>query len=65
MMKIEYDQQLDILRILFANTVIEESDEETPGVIIDYDQQGNIVGMEVLDASKRIENPCSIEYAVA
>jgi uncharacterized protein YuzE len=35
-------------------------------VILDYDKDGNnIVGMEILDASKRIENPRSLEYAVA
>ena len=44
---------------------IEESDEDKPGVILDYDKDGNIVGLEILDASKRIENPRSIEYAVA
>ena len=52
-------------RILFANTAIEESDEEKPGIILDYDKGGNIVGMEILDASKRVENPRSVEYAVA
>jgi uncharacterized protein YuzE len=35
-----------------------------PGVIINYDNAGNIVGIEVLNTSKRIENPRSVEYAV-
>ena len=64
-MKITYDAEVDVLRILFSNTPIEESDEDKPGVILDYDKDGNIVGLEILDASKRIENPRSIEYAVA
>jgi uncharacterized protein YuzE len=64
-MKITYDSEVDVLRILFSNTPIEESDEDKPGVILDYDKDGNIVGLEILDASKRIENPRSIEYAVA
>ena len=64
-MKITYDPEVDILRILFSNTPIEESDEDKPGVILDYDKDGNIVGLEILDASKRMENPRSIEYAVA
>jgi uncharacterized protein YuzE len=38
---------------------------DKPGVIIDYDKDGNIVGLEVMDASKRMENPRSVEYAVA
>ena len=34
-------------------------------LILDYDKSGNIVGVEILDASKRIENPRSLDYAVA
>jgi len=63
-MKITYDAEVDVLRILFSNTPIEESDEDKPGVILDYDKDGNIVGLEILDASKRIENPRAIEYVV-
>jgi uncharacterized protein YuzE len=64
-MKILDDPKVDILRILFSNVPIEESDEEKPGMILDYDKDGNIVGLEVLRPSKRIENPRSVEYAVA
>lgn len=63
-MRITYDQEADILAILLNNSVIEESDEEKPGVIIDYDHQGNVVGLEILDASKRTKNPRTLEYAV-
>ncbi len=64
-MKVTYDPEVDVLRILFSNAAIEESDEDKPGVILDYDIKGNIVGMEIMDASKRMENPRSVEYAVA
>lgn len=64
-MKVTYDPQVDVLRIIFSSAAIEESDEDKPGVILDYDKDGNIVGMEILDASKRIENPRSLEYAIA
>jgi len=64
-MKVIYDPGVDVLRIVFSNMAIEESDEEKPGVILDYDKDGNIVGLEILDASKRMENPRSVEYAVA
>ncbi len=64
-MKVIYDPEVDVLRILFSSASIEESDEDKPGIIIDYDKDGNIVGMEILDASKRVENPRSVEYAVA
>ena len=64
-MKVTYDPQVDVLRILLSNAPIEESDEDKPGVILDYDKDGNIVGLEILDASKRVTNPRSVEYAVA
>jgi uncharacterized protein YuzE len=63
-MKVTYDAEVDILRIVFRSTLVEESDEDRPGVIIDYDKDGNIVGMEILDASKRTENPMAVEYSV-
>ncbi len=64
MMKVTYDQEVDVLRIILNEVDIEESDEDKPGVIIDYDKQGNVVGLEVLDASARIGNPRTLEYAV-
>jgi uncharacterized protein YuzE len=63
--KVTYDPEVDVLRILFSSAAIEESDEDKPGVILDSDKDGNIVGMEILDAFKRIENPRALEYAVA
>ncbi len=63
-MKVTYDPEVDVLRILLSNAAIEESDEDKPGIILDYDKDGNIVGLEILDASKRMENPRSLEYAV-
>ena len=63
-MKIIYDSGVDVLRILFSNAPIKETDEDKPGVILDYDKDGNIVGLEILEASKRMENPRAVEYAV-
>ena len=62
-MKVTYDPEVDVLRILFRNP-IEESDEDKAGVILDYDTDGNVVGLEVLNASQRIENPRAVDYAV-
>ena len=64
-MKVYYDPEVDVLRILVSSQAIEESDEDKPGVIIDYDKNGNIVALEILEASKNMENPRSVEYAVA
>lgn len=63
-MKVIYDPEVDTLRIIFTAGAIEESDEEKPGVIIDYDPNGNMVAMEILDASKRLDNPRSLEYSI-
>lgn len=41
---------------------VHESDEDKPGVILDYDKEGNVVGIEIPDASKRVENPQEVEY---
>ena len=63
-MKVTYDPEVDVLRIIFRNAPIEESDEDKPGVILDYDAEGNLVGLEVLNASQRVENPRGVDYAV-
>ena len=63
-MKVTYDPEVDVLRILFRDAPIDESDEAKPGIILDYDKDGNIVGLEVLNASKRVENPRGVEYAL-
>ncbi len=63
-MKVTYDPEVDVLRIVFRDVAIEESDEDKPGVILDYDKDGNIVGLEVLNASQRVENPRGVDYAV-
>ena len=63
-MKVTYDAEVDVLRILLSKAPIEESDEDKPGVILDYNKDGNMVGLEILEASKRTANPRSVEYAV-
>jgi uncharacterized protein YuzE len=63
-MKVTYDSEVDVLRILFRDAKVEESDEDKPGVILDYDKDGNVIGIEVLNASERVENPCGVDYAV-
>jgi len=64
-LRVKYDQDVDVLTIRFSDAPVEESDENKPGVILDYDKTGKIVGIEILNVSKQIENPKSLEYAVA
>lgn len=63
-MKVTYDPEVDVLRIIFKEGPVEESDEEKPGMILDYDKDGNIIGLEILDASRRMDSPRAMEYAV-
>jgi uncharacterized protein YuzE len=58
-----YNPKVEVRRLLFSNVLIEESVEDKPVIIIDYDKDGNIVGMEILDASKRMDNPRALDYA--
>jgi len=64
-MKVIYDRETDTLTILFAETPVAESDEDKPEVILDYDTSGNLVSLEILDASRRVTLPPQIEYQVA
>jgi uncharacterized protein YuzE len=64
MMKVIYDPIVDVLRILLSESTIEESDEQSKGVILDFDVAGNVVGIEILDASKRTDNPFALEFLV-
>jgi uncharacterized protein YuzE len=64
-LKLSYDKETDTLTITFSEKKIKESDESRPGVIIDYDTKGGIVSIEILDASQRMDNPTSVEFALA
>lgn len=61
-MKITYDARTDTLTIILRDAPVSESDEDKPGVILDYDADGNLVGLEILDASRRVSEPRSIQY---
>lgn len=64
-MKVLYDNETDTLTITFSDTAVAESDEDKPGVILDYDVAGSLVGLEILDASQHVTLPNRIEYQVA
>jgi len=64
-MKVVYDPETDTLTVIFSDHIVAESDEEKPGVILDFDEIGNLVSLEILDASQRVLSPTQIEYRVA
>jgi uncharacterized protein YuzE len=60
-MRIHYDPETDTLTVVFREAVISESDEEKPGVILDYDAKGEVVAIEFLDASQRFPMPIRVD----
>lgn len=64
-MKVKYNAEVDALTIRFTDAKIDESDEQKPGIILDYDKEGNVVRIEILKASQRIGSPKNIEFEVA
>lgn len=62
-MKVSYDEKTDTLSVILKdNTPIAESDEDKPGIILDYDATGNLVSLEILDASKRVTEARKVEF---
>lgn len=54
-MRLKIDRENDALYFRLDKTAIVESEEVQPGVILDYDQDGRVVGIEILALSTRIE----------
>jgi len=62
-MKANYDRKTDTLSVIFRDdTSVAESDEDKPGVILDYDAAGNLISLEILDASKRVSDAQRMEF---
>jgi uncharacterized protein YuzE len=61
-MKVTYNKEVDVLVIELRKGAVHESEETKPGVIIDYDAEGNVLRMEILDASTRADSPYRVEY---
>jgi YD repeat-containing protein len=53
-MKTLYDVESDALYVRFSDARVVESDEVSEGVVLDYDAEGRIVAIELLDASKHL-----------
>ncbi|MBI2177336.1 MAG: DUF2283 domain-containing protein [Candidatus Tectomicrobia bacterium] len=61
-MKVTFDPRTDTLSVILKDSPVSESDEDKPGVILDYDAQGNLVSLEILDASKRVTDARKVEF---
>jgi uncharacterized protein YuzE len=62
-MKVAYAPRTDTLTVILREGVaIAESDEDKPGIILDYDESGNLVSLEILDASRRVTDARRVEF---
>jgi uncharacterized protein YuzE len=52
-MRIRYDSEVDALSIIFRDTTVTTA-ELAEGIAGEYDAEGQLVGLEILDASKRL-----------
>ncbi len=64
-MKAVYDPKTDTLTLELKPGLVAESDEGKPGIILDYDSAGNLIGIEVLDASHRVTEARTMQFQVA
>jgi uncharacterized protein YuzE len=63
-MKVIYDPDKDILQISFSEATVEETTKITPELVLDYDKDGELIGLEIRQASTKVENPYAIAYVV-
>jgi len=64
--KVNYDTKTDTLSlILKENASVIKSDEEKPGILLDFDGQGDLVSMEILDASRRVTEAKRVDFQIA
>lgn len=63
-MRVIYDSETDTLDFIFREGKVAESDEDKPGIILDYDSKGNVISIEVLEASKKMSTPIGISFEV-
>ncbi len=63
-MKIIYDSETDTLDLIFRDEAVAESNEIQEEIIIDYDQDGKLISIEVLNASEHVHEPQTMVYHV-
>lgn len=53
-MKVRFDQQSDALYFRLDDSKIIESEEVKPGIILDFNDKNQVVGVEILNVKKRV-----------
>ena len=60
-MRVRVDHKADAVYLNLTDREIVESEEVADGIVVDYDAEGRIVGLEILDASRRTGDPCVLK----
>lgn len=60
-MRFHYDKKEDALYIRFNENPYRKSEEIQEGIVFDYDKNGKIIGIEVLDASQKFPHQFKLE----
>jgi uncharacterized protein YuzE len=53
---VEYDEEADVLYLISKEGKEEEFIEISPGINVELDQDGNVIGVEILNASKLLSS---------
>jgi uncharacterized protein YuzE len=53
-MRLKVDKESDALYLRLDEAAVVESEEVQPGIVLDYDAANNVVGVEILNLSKRV-----------
>jgi uncharacterized protein YuzE len=61
-MRVRIDQGADAIYLNLSDRTVSESEEVADGIVVDYDTEGRVVGIEILDASKRAGNPETLKH---
>jgi uncharacterized protein YuzE len=61
--RIRYDAEVDALSIVFRDTTV-TTQELVEGVVGEFDAEGKLVGLEILDASSRFGDPSTFQQVV-
>ena len=65
-MKVQHHRKTDTLTVLLKEHArVDESAEDKPGVIIDYDKESNLIAFEILDASKRVTDTLKVDFQLS
>ncbi len=63
-MKVVFDPDHNIVQIALKGGAIAETAQITPNLILDYDEDGQLVGLELRNAAETVQDPYAVDYEV-